>query len=101
MTIAIIGATGQLGALTIDALLERGVPAGELLALGRNTERLQSLADRGLRTAVIDLDDRDATAKTLAGVDKLLLVSFGAGDRVAQHGNAIDAARQAGVPHLV
>jgi NAD(P)H dehydrogenase (quinone) len=51
MTITIIGATGQLGALTIDALLERGVPAADLLALGRTTERLAALADRGLRTA--------------------------------------------------
>ncbi|KRF20090.1 NAD(P)-dependent oxidoreductase [Nocardioides sp. Soil797] len=101
MTIAIIGATGQLGTLTIDALLERGAPAADILALGRNSERLQTLADRGLRTAEIDLDDIDATAQSLAGVDKLLLVSFGPGDRVTQHGNAIDAARQAGVPHLI
>ncbi|MEP7738895.1 SDR family oxidoreductase [Nocardioides sp. 31GB23] len=101
MSNAIIGATGKLGAHTIDALLERGTPAGDILALGRNTDRLQVYADRGLRTAILNLDDIEATAKTLAGVDKLLLVSFGPGDRVAQHGRAIDAARQAGVPHLV
>ncbi|MBP2369694.1 SDR family oxidoreductase [Pseudonocardia parietis] len=101
MTIAIIGATGKLGALTIDALLRRDVPAGDILALGRNTDRLTELADRGLRAATVDLDDTAGTAKTLAGVDTLLLVSFGPGDRVAQHGRAIDAARRAGVPHLV
>ncbi|MGW7199650.1 SDR family oxidoreductase [Streptomyces chryseus] len=102
MTIAIIGATGQLGALTIDALLDRGVPAGDILALGRNADRLTELAEREVRTSVIDLDDVDAAAKALDGVDKLLLVSFGdLGTRVAQHGNAIEAARQAGVPHLV
>jgi NAD(P)H dehydrogenase (quinone) len=102
MTIAIIGATGQLGALTIDALLQRGVPAGDILALGRNTDRLSEFAGRGLRTAVVDLDDIPGTAAALAGVDKLLLVSFGdLGGRVAQHGNAVDAARQAGVPHLI
>ncbi|MFF0143310.1 SDR family oxidoreductase [Streptomyces sp. NPDC005227] len=102
MTLAIIGATGKLGALTIDALLDRGVPAGDILALGRNADRLAELADRGLRTATIDLDDVDATVKALQGVEKLLLVSFGdLGTRVAQHGNAIDAARRAGVPHLV
>jgi NAD(P)H dehydrogenase (quinone) len=102
VTIAIIGATGRLGALTIDALLDRGIPAGDILALGRNTERLGELAERGLRTAAVDLDDVPGTAAALAGVDKLLLVSFGdLGRRVAQHGHAIDAARQAGVPHLV
>ncbi|MFI9772664.1 SDR family oxidoreductase [Streptomyces sp. NPDC052415] len=101
MTLAIIGATGKLGALTIDALLDRGTDAGAILALGRNADRLAELADRGLRTATVDLDDVDATAETLQGVDKLLLVSFGPGDRVAQHGRAIDAARKAGVPHLI
>ncbi|MET7539601.1 SDR family oxidoreductase [Streptomyces sp. NPDC005507] len=101
MTLAIIGATGKLGALTVDALLERSVPAGDILALGRNTDRLAELAGRGLRTAVVDLDDVEGTTKALDGVDKLLLVSFGPGDRVAQHGWAIDAARQAAVPHLV
>jgi NAD(P)H dehydrogenase (quinone) len=105
MTITIIGATGQLGGLTIDALLARGVPAADLLALGRNTQRLQALADRGLRTATLDLDDpdkTDATAKTLAGTDKLLLISVGApGQALGPRGNAIEAARRAGVGHLI
>jgi NAD(P)H dehydrogenase (quinone) len=57
MTIAIIGATGQLGALTIDALLARDVAPGEILALGRNPERLAALTERGLHTAALDLDD--------------------------------------------
>lgn len=102
MTIAIIGATGKLGGLTIDALLDRGVAPGDILALGRNTERLAELGGRGLRTAAVDLDDVAGTATTLDGVEKLFLVSLGApGDRVAQHDNAIEAARQAGVHHLV
>jgi NAD(P)H dehydrogenase (quinone) len=102
VTIAIIGATGKLGGLTIDALLDRGVPADDVLALGRDTERLAEFAERGLRTAIVDLDDVPGTAAALTDVDKLLLVSFGdLGGRVVQHGNAIDAAREAGVPHLV
>ncbi|GAA4720689.1 NAD(P)H dehydrogenase (quinone) [Promicromonospora umidemergens] len=102
MTIAIIGATGQLGGHTIDALLERGIPAGDLLALGRDTERLTALTERGLRTATLDLDDVEATATQLADVDKLLLVSVGApGQALAPRGNAIEAARRAGVSHLV
>ncbi|ACY97088.1 MULTISPECIES: SDR family oxidoreductase [Thermomonospora] len=102
MTIAIIGATGQLGGHTVDALLARGVPAGDILALGRNTDRLAALAERGLRTATVDVDDIDGTAATLTGADKLLLISFDSvGARVAQHANAIEAARRAGVNHLV
>lgn len=102
MTIAIIGATGQLGALTIDALLERGVPAGDILALGRNPERLAALAERGLHTASLDLDGPDATTAQLDGVDKLLLISVGMpGQALAPRGVAIDAARKAGVKHLI
>lgn len=102
MTIAIIGATGKLGGLTIDALLQRGVPADGILALGRNTERLAALAERGLRTAPVDVDDVAGTAATLSGVERLLLISFDdLGTRVPKHGNAVEAARRAGVGHLV
>jgi NAD(P)H dehydrogenase (quinone) len=102
MTIAIIGATGQLGGLIIQALLERGTPAGDLLALGRSAERRQSLSDRGLRTAALDLDDVDGTAAALTGADKLLIISVGApGQALGPRRNAIDAARLAGVGHLV
>jgi NAD(P)H dehydrogenase (quinone) len=102
MTIAIIGATGQLGGHTIDALLERGIPASDILALGRDAERLTALTEQGLRTATLDLEDVDGTATQLADIDKLLLISVGApGQALAPRGNAIEAARRAGVGHLV
>jgi NAD(P)H dehydrogenase (quinone) len=102
MTIAIIGATGQLGGLTVDALLERGVPAGDVLALGRDAGRLAALAERGLRTATVDLDDVDATAAQIAGAEQLLLISVGMpGQGLVPRGNAVEAARRAGVAHLV
>jgi NAD(P)H dehydrogenase (quinone) len=102
MTIAIFGATGRLGGHVIDQLLERGIPAGDILALGRNTERLEQLAGRGLATAAVNLEDVDGTAATLSGVDKVLLISVSdPGQRVQHHANAIEAARQAGVQHLI
>jgi NAD(P)H dehydrogenase (quinone) len=102
MTIAIIGATGKLGGHTIDALLERGVEAADILALGRDSGRLEELAARGLRTATIDLVDEAATATTLSGVDKLLLISVGTpGEALVPRTVAINAAAAAGVPHIV
>jgi NAD(P)H dehydrogenase (quinone) len=102
MTIAIFGATGLLGGHVIDQLLKRGIPAADVLALGRNTERLEQLAGRGLAIAAVNLDDVDGTAATLSGVDKVLLISVSdPGQRVQQHANAVDAARQAGVQHLI
>lgn len=102
MTIAIIGATGKFGGHTIDALLERGIDASDILALGRDSDRLDQLTDRGLRTATIDLTDEATTAATLAGVDKLLLISVGTpGEALAPRTAAINAAVAAGVQHLV
>lgn len=98
MTIAVFGATGHLGRLTIDALRQRGVPAGEIRALGRNTARLEELAATGLDTAVIDMDDPATLAAPLRGVDQVLLISGSeVGKRAAQHRAVIDAAVTAGV----
>jgi NAD(P)H dehydrogenase (quinone) len=102
MTIAIIGATGQSGGHTIDALVARGVDPSEILALGRDGGRLEQLAARGLRTARVDLTDEAATTAILNGVHTLLLISVGApGEGLAPRTAAINAAAAAGVQHLV
>ncbi len=102
MTIAIIGATGQLGNHTVDALLEGGVNAADILALGRDPERLDLLSARGLRTSTINLTDEHSTRAALSDVEKLLLVSVGGpGEGLAPRTVAINAAVRAGVQHLV
>lgn len=102
MTIAIIGATGNFGGDIINALLARGTDASELLALGRDAAKLDALAERGLRTAAVDITDEDATAAALTGTDALLLISVGApGQGLAPRSAAVNAAKVAGVPHIV
>ncbi len=102
MSTAIIGATGKLGGYAIDALLERDTAAHDILALGRNQERLAELGARGLRTGTIDLDDVGATTATLAGVGTLVLISVGGmTEGVKPRSKAIEAATAAGVGHLV
>ncbi len=102
MTIAIIGATGQLGGHAINALLARDVAPADILALGRNSDRLAELAGRGLRTATVDLDDIAATAATLTGIESLLLISVGGpGQGLEPRRNTVTAAQTAGVQHLV
>ncbi len=102
MTIAIIGATGNFGADIINALLARGTDPADLLALGRDGDRLEKLAGLGLGTAAVDVTDEAATAAALTGVDTLLLISLGApGQGLALRTAAVNAARTAGVPHIV
>lgn len=98
MSIVVTGATGHLGRLVVESLLERGVPAGEIVATGRSTAKLADLADRGVVVRRADYTDPVSLKEAFDGADKVLLVSSSeVGQRYAQHVNAVDAARDAGV----
>jgi NAD(P)H dehydrogenase (quinone) len=98
MRIAVTGATGHLGRLVIDALLARGVPAGQLVAVVRDTGKAAALAARGVQVRHGDYDRPDTLASALAGTDEVLLVSGSAlGQRVEQHRAVVDAAAAADV----
>jgi NAD(P)H dehydrogenase (quinone) len=101
MSIVVTGATGHLGRLVVEALLNRGVPADQIIATGRRTEVLADLAERGVVVRRADFDDEASLREAFAGAEKLLLVSGSEpGRRIGQHGNAIQAARTAGVRHI-
>ena len=53
-TIAVTGATGHLGQLVIDELLQR-VPADQVVAVVRNAEKAQPIADKGVEIRVAGL----------------------------------------------
>ena len=98
MTIAVTGATGHLGRLTIEALLRRGVPAVEIIATGRRTEVLADLAETGVVTRTVDYDDPASLKEALTGADRMLMVSgTDMGRRVPQHANVVHAAADAGI----
>ena len=101
MSIVVTGATGQLGRHVVEALLHRGVPAERIVATGRRTETLDDLAARGVTVRRADFEDPQSLRNAFAGADKLLLVSSSeVGQRARQHGNAIDAAKEVGVPFI-
>ena len=93
MSIVVTGATGHLGRLAVEALLERGVPAAEVVATGRRIGALADLAERGVVVRTADYDDAASLEAAFAGAERLLLVSGSeVGQRVQQHGNAVAAA---------
>ena len=97
MTIAVTGATGQLGRLVLEELLASQEPAA-LVAVVRDAGKAEELSARGVQVRVADYSDPAALEAALAGVDKLLLVSGSeVGSRVAQHANVVNAAKAAGV----
>jgi NAD(P)H dehydrogenase (quinone) len=98
MTIAVTGATGQLGRLVIDGLQDV-VGGGDLVAVVRNRDRA---SDLGVTARVAPYEDVDALRAAFAGVETVVFVSGSeAGARVAQHTNVVRAAEQAGVARVV
>ncbi|MFI7489658.1 SDR family oxidoreductase [Micromonospora echinaurantiaca] len=98
MSIVVTGATGHLGRLIVESLLRRGVPAGEVVALGRDTGRLADLADRGVTVRRADYDDVESLRAAFAGAEQLAFVSgTDIGRRVEQARNVVTAAQEAGV----
>ncbi len=101
MSVVITGATGHLGRLVVESLLQQDVPARDITAVGRDTTKIKDLADRGVRVRAIDYDDPATLDDAFRGAARILLISASqTGQRVRQHGNAIDAARRAGASLL-
>jgi NAD(P)H dehydrogenase (quinone) len=97
MTIAITGASGQLGRLTAEALLEKTAPSNVVLVT-RSPDAIADLAARGVEVRHGDFADPDSLGPAFAGVERLLLISASFfRSRVAEHTAAIDAAAGAGV----
>ncbi|MEV4736026.1 MULTISPECIES: SDR family oxidoreductase [unclassified Microbacterium] len=99
MTILVTGATGQLGRLVIQSLLERGVDAQSIVAGARDVAKAEDL---GVRVARLDYTDPASITSALEGIDTVLLISGSeVGQRTAQHAAVIDAATAAGVSKFV
>lgn len=98
MKIAVTAATGQLGQLVIQSLLDRGVEAADIVAVVRNPEKAAPLAAQGVTVRQADYNEPDALSAAFAGVDRVLLISGSeVGQRIEQHRNVVAAARAAGV----
>jgi NAD(P)H dehydrogenase (quinone) len=98
MTIAITGATGQLGRLDINQLKDQ-VPAADLVALVRSPAKA---SDLGVSAREADYSKPEILDQALAGVNTLLLISSSeVGQRAVQHHNVIAATKNQGVKRIV
>lgn len=101
MRIAVTGATGHLGGLVIESLINRGVAAEDIVAIARNEEKATDLAARGIRIGLASYEDEAALMAALDGVGRLVLISGSeVGQRIAQHANILNAAKAAGVQFI-
>ncbi|MDJ0342018.1 SDR family oxidoreductase [Streptomyces sp. H10-C2] len=100
MSIVVTGATGQLGRLVIDELLER-VPADRIAAAVRDADKAADFAARGVELRIADYSAPETLKDAFHPGDTVLLISSNDLEgRLPQHTAVIDAAKEAGVALL-
>lgn len=101
-TIAVMGASGQLGQKTLRAILARGHEAGRLIAAVRTPAKMSHWLEQGVQVRCANYDEPGSLRSAFAGVDRLLLIPSMAPTkaRIAQYDHALGAADEAGVGHL-
>lgn len=93
-TIAITGATGQFGAIALDLLKAKNT---NVIALVRTPAKISDVEARKF-----DYSKTEGQVESLSGVETLILVSSSeVGQRSQQHYNVIEAAKKAGVKHII
>jgi NAD(P)H dehydrogenase (quinone) len=100
--VLVAGASGRLGQIVLEQLLQAGVTS--IAATTRTPEKLATFVNQGVDVRAGDFNHPDGLTKAFDGVDRLLLVSTDdlfSGNRVQQHKNAIEAAKRAGVKHVI
>jgi NAD(P)H dehydrogenase (quinone) len=99
----VTGVGGYIGAAVVENLLKDGIAPYQIRVTSRNEETLERWRARGVEAHKADFNDKAALVEAFRGADHVFMVStMEAGpSRQQQHRNAVDAARQAGVGHVV
>lgn len=103
MKVLVTGATGQLGGHVVDALLNT-IPASDIAVSVRDAKKATHFADKGIDVREASFDDVAAVEKAVEGIDRVLVISTLEPDhtkRIAQHANVFEAAKKAGVEHVL
>lgn len=99
--IVITGASGNYGRAATDMLIAQG-RAADLILITRSPDKLADRAAQGCTVRYGDYDKPDTLDAAVQGADKMLLISgTRVGARVVQHQAAVDAAKAAGVRHIL
>lgn len=100
--ILVTGASGNYGKATIDFLLKKGIPANSISGLVRNEDKVEDLKAKGINLKIGDYDNYDTLIEAFKGFEKLLLISGSdVANRGQQHKNVVNAAKAAGVKHIL
>lgn len=102
--IVVTGATGHLGRTIVEQLVKR-MPGNTVGASVRDPAKAGDLTALSVRVRKGDFDEPESLEQAFEGATQVLIVSSNArasgGDPLAQHRNAIAAARAVGVRRIV
>lgn len=99
--ILVTGATGHLGSQIVENLLTQ-ISSSEIVVLVRDEEKAKELKAKGFQIRIGDYTNPNSLIAAFKNVNKLVLISSNDfNDRIGQHKNAINAAKQAGVKHIL
>jgi NAD(P)H dehydrogenase (quinone) len=101
MSILVTGATGPLGGAVVKALLTK-TDAANISILARSEEKAADLKAQGVKVNIGDYTDYASLVAAFKGVDRVYFVSGNdIPNRIPQHENVINAAKEAGVKHVL
>jgi len=98
--ILVTGATGNLGQNVVQHL-QQHLALNEFAVLARSQSKAQHYLNQGIKVIYGDFDQPETLKHAFQGIDKLLLTSTMEQNRFEQHKNVIDAAKYAGVKHVL
>ena len=100
--IVVTGVTGNFGRQVVEGLLQT-LPAGQVGVSTRDPGKAEDLKQRGVRVCRGDFADVSSLREAFDGAEQVLIVSGTAmgADGVRQHGNAIQAAKDAGARRIL
>ena len=75
MSVIVTGASGKLGRLVAERLMERVAPA-ELILVSRHPEALREFSARGVDVRYGDFNEPGSLATAFAGGHRMLLINF-------------------------
>ena len=96
--ILVTGATGHVGSELVRLLAEQGAPAR---ALVHSPDKAAPIQQLGLETALGDYEQPDTLDAAMKGCGQLFLLSPPSPRQPQQEQHVIDAARRAGLDHVV
>jgi NAD(P)H dehydrogenase (quinone) len=99
--ILVTGATGHLGKAVTESLLTK-TNAANISILVRDADKAAAFKAQGVNVKIGDYNDYDSLVAAFKGIDKVYMVSGNdIANRIQQQDNVVNAAKQAGVKHVV